>query len=217
MTDTMQSLNLLSLIDRWKAHCTSQKTDLRAKLIDACSEHQGWEESAIAIVDEAIMPVLAAFPANGSRIARTIEQFENIAMVADIIRNTLICGDDADNAVAIMTNGSGHLALARAFGEATGIADGVIEALKVEASRLKRESGWVATMDKSAPVRHHLLLWSSLKPEQGIQYCYYDISDAEWYWFNDYGQAIEFVSPTHWQLPKIPTNEIEALNPLPPA
>lgn len=31
---------------------------LRAKLIDAIAEYMGWEESAIAMVDEVIMPVI---------------------------------------------------------------------------------------------------------------------------------------------------------------
>lgn len=48
----------LSLTERWKAHTISQKTDLRAKLLDAVARYEGWEESAVALVDEAIMPTL---------------------------------------------------------------------------------------------------------------------------------------------------------------
>jgi hypothetical protein len=48
----------MNLTERWKAHTISQKTDLRARLIDAVAAHEGWEESAIALVDEAIIPVI---------------------------------------------------------------------------------------------------------------------------------------------------------------
>lgn len=54
--DSIASLN--DLTKKWKQHSISQKFDLRAKLIDACAKHEGWEESAIAIVDEAIMPII---------------------------------------------------------------------------------------------------------------------------------------------------------------
>lgn len=55
---TKQPPNPVTLTERWKAHTISQKTDLRAKLIDAVARHEGWEESAIAMVDEAIMPII---------------------------------------------------------------------------------------------------------------------------------------------------------------
>jgi hypothetical protein len=55
MTD---SLNEKTLTDRWKEHCAGPKDSLRAKLIDAVSAHEGWEESAVSIVDTAVIPVI---------------------------------------------------------------------------------------------------------------------------------------------------------------
>lgn len=55
MTD---SLNEKSLKERWMDYMKSTHLDLRGLLIEAVSQHEGWEESAIALVDEAIMPVL---------------------------------------------------------------------------------------------------------------------------------------------------------------
>lgn len=49
-----------TLTERWKEYTLSQKTDLRTKLIDAVACHEGWEESAIAMVEETIMPIIRA-------------------------------------------------------------------------------------------------------------------------------------------------------------
>lgn len=56
MTDI---LNQKSLTERFKEWMNSPKADLRGNLITAVSEHEGWEESAVALVDEVIMPVIA--------------------------------------------------------------------------------------------------------------------------------------------------------------
>jgi hypothetical protein len=48
----------MSLKERWLEYLASTKLDLRGRLIEAVSDHEGWEESAIALVDEAILPVL---------------------------------------------------------------------------------------------------------------------------------------------------------------
>lgn len=42
----------------WAEHQKGPKSTLRAKLIEAIAKHEGWEESAIAMVDEAVMPAL---------------------------------------------------------------------------------------------------------------------------------------------------------------
>lgn len=47
-----------TLTERWKKHTLSQKVALRDKLIEVVAIHEGWEESAVALVDEAIMPVI---------------------------------------------------------------------------------------------------------------------------------------------------------------
>ena len=55
MTD---SLNEKTLKRRWLEHLYNSSIDLRSLLIDAVAKHEGWEESAVALIDEAIMPVL---------------------------------------------------------------------------------------------------------------------------------------------------------------
>lgn len=47
-----------SLEDRFSEYLAAPKDSLRAKLIEAVSLHEGWEESAISLVDEAIVPVI---------------------------------------------------------------------------------------------------------------------------------------------------------------
>lgn len=47
---------------RWLEHISTGKLDLRWHLVAAIAHHQGWEESAIALVDEAIMPLLSQHP-----------------------------------------------------------------------------------------------------------------------------------------------------------
>lgn len=53
-------MNQKSLKERWQEHLACTHLDLRGLLIEAVAVHQGWEESAIALVDEAIMPVIEA-------------------------------------------------------------------------------------------------------------------------------------------------------------
>lgn len=53
MTDPAKSLAM-----RWQAHLASTSLDFRGLLIEAVAAHEGWEESAIALVDEAIMPII---------------------------------------------------------------------------------------------------------------------------------------------------------------
>ena len=52
--------NQRSLAERWKEHFMSQEITLRGLLIEAVAEHEGWEESVVALVDEAIMPLMDA-------------------------------------------------------------------------------------------------------------------------------------------------------------
>lgn len=44
----------------WLEHMTGPKDNLRHELIEAIACHEGWEESAVALFDEAIMPILQA-------------------------------------------------------------------------------------------------------------------------------------------------------------
>lgn len=48
----------MTLAEKFKEYLEGPQDTLRAKLIKAVSLHQGWEESAIAIVDDAIIPVV---------------------------------------------------------------------------------------------------------------------------------------------------------------
>lgn len=65
----------MSLKDRWLEYMASTKLDLRGLLIEAVSEHEGWEESAIALVDEAIMPVLESeYPTPDRALIEKLEE-----------------------------------------------------------------------------------------------------------------------------------------------
>ena len=55
-------LSVKSYTERWKEHLQSTKLDLRGLLIESVASHEGWEESAIALVDEAIMPLIRSHP-----------------------------------------------------------------------------------------------------------------------------------------------------------
>lgn len=73
---------------------TDSLNDLREKLIESISVHQGWEESAVALVDEAIIPVIQQhtaetfqsdslnFPITGAKLYNSnslIEQFQKLS------------------------------------------------------------------------------------------------------------------------------------------
>lgn len=58
MTNTPHPPIQKSLKERWQDYLAMTTLDLRGLLIEAVCVHQGWEEGAIALVDEAIMPVL---------------------------------------------------------------------------------------------------------------------------------------------------------------
>lgn len=60
---------------------------------------------------------------------------------------------------------------------------------------------FVLTMDQPAPVRHPLLLFSALRPEQAVKLCLYSWPDAEWFYYDDAGVSREFIAPTHWKIP----------------
>ena len=65
MTDNHLT-NQKSLQEKWQEHMHAKKLDLRWHLISAIAEHEGWEESAIALVDEAIMPIIQSeYPGDG--------------------------------------------------------------------------------------------------------------------------------------------------------
>lgn len=49
-----------SLKERWAEHASGPTSSLRYQLIEAIACHEGWEESAIALYDEAIWPILKA-------------------------------------------------------------------------------------------------------------------------------------------------------------
>jgi hypothetical protein len=53
-----------SLKERFLEFLADPKDNLRAKLIQAVSDHQGWEESAVALVDEAIIPAISQHQAD---------------------------------------------------------------------------------------------------------------------------------------------------------
>src|ERR1700722_9523690 len=55
---TVEPVNEKSLRERFIEYMKSPKVDLRGNLITAVAEHEGWEESAVALVDETIMPVI---------------------------------------------------------------------------------------------------------------------------------------------------------------
>ncbi len=72
------------------------------------------------------------------------------------------------------------------------------------------ELPWVSSADKSAPVRYVLVLYSDLKPEQGVRLCFYSIPDAEWLYVDTNGEVKEFVAYTRWCHP-ITGNAIDTL------
>lgn len=47
-----------TLKQRWLDHTNAPHDNIRAKLIEATSQHLGWEEGAVMLIDEAIMPVI---------------------------------------------------------------------------------------------------------------------------------------------------------------
>lgn len=55
---TTNSLNYKTYAEGFKEYLNAPKDNLRAKLIEAVCHHEGWEESALALVDDAIMPVI---------------------------------------------------------------------------------------------------------------------------------------------------------------
>lgn len=58
MSELPSSLNDKIWAERWIEHCAGHANNLRSHLINAVAEHEGWEESAVALVDEAIIPVI---------------------------------------------------------------------------------------------------------------------------------------------------------------
>lgn len=61
---------------RFKEYLATPQNTLRAKLIHAVSMHGGWEEAAVALVDEAIMPIVAK---QQELLARAREALEECA------------------------------------------------------------------------------------------------------------------------------------------
>lgn len=65
MTD--ESLSGITLKERFAEYLASPKDNLRSRLIEAVSHHEGWEESAIAMVDDAIIPAINEHKADCQR------------------------------------------------------------------------------------------------------------------------------------------------------
>lgn len=87
-----QSLNQKALESAWHDHCHTPRNarDFRWTLIDAVSEHEGWEESAVALVDEVIMPIIRQHAAANNQ-SESSKSANNISQSFDTLnRETLI-------------------------------------------------------------------------------------------------------------------------------